>query len=48
MSSNSIGLKKSKHLTNQTVTRETNLNEFQVHMYWEIVNIKYQVLMFVC
>ena len=33
---------------NQTITREINLNEFQVHMNWEIFNIKYLVLMLVC
>ena len=29
---------------NQTITREINLNEFQVHVNWEIFNIKYLVL----
>ena len=28
-------------------TREINLNEFQIHVKWEIFNIKYLVLMFV-
>ena len=49
MSSNSIVCKKKKKaLSNQTITREINLSEFQVHMNWEIFNIKHLVLMFVC
>ena len=50
MSSNLIGLKKSKHLQIRQFlnTREINLNEFQIYMNWEIFNIKYLVLMFVC
>ena len=37
-------------LTNQTIlnTREINLNEFQVQVNWEIVSIKYLILIFVC
>ena len=37
-------------LTNQTILniREINLNEYQIHMNWEIFDIKYLVLMFVC
>ena len=39
-----------KALTNQTILnrREINLNEFQINVNWEIFNIKYLVLMFVC
>ena len=53
MSSNLIGLKKKKKkeaLANQIIlnTREIKLNEFQVHMNWEIFSIKYLILMFVC
>ena len=55
MSSNLIGLKKKKEeeeeaLANQIIlnTREINLNEFQVHVNWEIFSIKYPILMFVC
>ena len=32
MSSNSIVCKKKKALSNQTITREINLSEFQVHV----------------
>ena len=48
MSSNQTDLKKKLALTNQIIlnTREINLNEFQVHVNWEIFNIKYLVLMF--
>ena len=37
-------------LANQTIlnTRKINLNKFQIHVNWEIFNIKYLVLMFVC
>ena len=47
MSSELIGLKK-QLLTNQTIpnTRKTNLNKFQIHVNWEVFNIKYLVLMF--
>ena len=50
MSSNLIDLKKSKHLQIRQFlnTREINLNEFQIHINWEIFSIKYLVLMFVC
>ena len=30
----------------KSIRREINLNEFQVHVNWEIFNIKYLVLMF--
>ena len=35
---------KSKIILN---TKEINLNEFQVHVNWEIFSIKYLILMFV-
>ena len=37
-------------LINQTIpsTRKINLNKFQIHVNWEMFNIKYLVLMFVC
>ena len=41
-------LKEKQALTNQTTTTEINLKELQVHVNWEIFNIKYLVLMFVC
>ena len=49
MSSNQTDLKKKLALTNQIIlnTREINLNEFQVHVNWEIFSIKYLILMFV-
>lgn len=50
MSSNQTDLKKKKlALTNQIIlnTREINLNEFRVHVNWEIFSIKYLILMFV-
>ena len=30
----------------KSIRRDINLNEFQVHVNWEIFNIKYLVLMF--
>ena len=44
------GLKKRKPLQIKQLEIQENidLNEFQIHMNWEIVNIKYLVLMFVC
>ena len=40
-------LKKQKTVSAyKSVRREINLNEFQVHVNWEIFNIKYLVLMF--
>ena len=30
----------------KSIRREINLNEFQVHVNWEVFNIKYLVLMF--
>ena len=41
MSSNLIGLRE-KSISNQTIlnTRRIKLNEFQVHVNWEILNIK--------
>ena len=37
-------------LANQIIlnTTEIKLNEFQVHVNWEIFSIKYRILMFVC
>ena len=40
MSSNLMGLKKSAYKSNNSKYREIKLNEFYVHMNWEIVNIK--------
>ena len=41
-----MALKNKKALTNQIIlnTRESNLNEFQVHVNWEIFSIKYLIL----
>ena len=44
------GLKKRKPLQIKQLEIQENidLNEFQIHVNWEIVNIKYLVFMFVC
>ena len=44
------GLKKRKLLQIKQLEIQENidLNEFQIHVNWEIVNIKYLVFMFVC
>ena len=40
--------KVSAYKSNNSKYKRINLNEFQVHLNWEIFNIKYLVLVFVC